>query len=322
MEFQTYPEILKYKEQQLAVVSKDPIKLGELHEETLKSVLNVARADIALLHGPPPSSFSFFVMGSAGRREQSIWSDQDHGIIYEEQNALSMDYFLKLGHEISKGLFTAGYEFCDGNVMAVNPLWCKSLSDWKEQLSQWIQEASWESIRHLLIFMDSRSVYGEESYVTSLKELVFQEINKGLLLKKILTNTMYHKKGISVLGKIITETHGPYSGSLNIKETAILPFVNAARLLAIKANSQDTSTLSRLEYLSDSRFSASSKEQFLKLLQFRLWFGNHTNYEAGHYLPISSLTKEQKKDLKEAIKHGEALTQFAIRLIEKDDSLG
>jgi CBS domain-containing protein len=322
MEFQTYREILNNKEQQLAAVSKDPIKLGELHEETLKSVLHVAIANIALLHGPPPSSFSFFVMGSAARGEQSIWSDQDHGIIYEEQNGHLMDYFYKLGQEISKGLFTVGYEYCDGNVMAINPLWCKSLSDWKEQLHQWIHEASWESIRHLLIFMDARSVYGEENYVTSLKEWAFQEINQEHLLKKIVSNTMYHKKGISVLGKIITETHGPFSGALNIKETAILPFVNAARLLAIKAGSQAVSTLSRLEYLSDSKFSDLSKKQFLKLLHFRLRFGSHTNYEAGHYLPIPSLSKEQKKELKEAIKHGEALTHFVIRLIEKDDSLG
>jgi CBS domain-containing protein len=322
MESQTYQEILKYREQQQTAVLKDDIKLNQLHEDILQQVLNVAMINIKQMHGAPPSSFSFFVMGSAGRREQSVWSDQDHGIVYEIHNDQNKDYFLKFGTEITKGLLAVGYEYCDGNVMASNPLWCKSMQEWKQQLEVWINHASWESIRHLLIFMDSRPVLGEKSYVTLLKEFIFREIAKDHLLKKVLSNTMHHNKGISVLGQILTETHGPYSGSLNIKETVILPFVNTARLFAIKMNSQETSTLSRFECLPDSSLAMTSKHQFSNILKYRLWFGNHSNYEGGHYLSVHRLTKEQKRELKEAIKHGEVLIHYAIRLIEKDDSLG
>jgi CBS domain-containing protein len=322
MESQIYLDILKFREQQLDGVSMDHIKLNILHEDTLQQVLHVAINNTKELHGPPPSSFSFFVMGSAGRREQSVYSDQDHGIVYEVQSELTKNYFLKLGTEITKGLHMAGFEYCDGNVMASNPLWCKSLPEWKQQLGGWTNEASWETIRNLLIFIDSRSVYGDKSYIALLKEYVFQVIHREHLLKKVLSNTMHHKKGISVLGQILTETHGSNSGSLNIKETAILPFVNAARLIAVKVNSLDSSTLARLEYLPDSLLASSSKKQFLKIINYRLWFGNNKNYQAGHYIPIDRLTKEQKKELKEAMNQGEVLFHFVKRFIEKDDKFG
>jgi CBS domain-containing protein len=326
VDFDTYNEIRQYREQQLGNVSRHHLKLNQLHEETLQQVLNLSIKRITDLHGPPPSSFSFFVMGSAGRLEQSVWSDQDHGIIYQVQDNEAEAYFLILGKEISKGLLEARYDYCDGLVMSSNPFWCKSFSEWEQQLGAWISEASWESIRNLLIFIDGRSVYGEHVYIEKLKGFAYQSVHKEHLLKKVLSNTMYLKKGISVLGQILVEVHGPHAGLLNIKEIAVLPYVNSARLLAIKENMTVTSTLARLDLLPEKLMSSSNKEiykqSFIKLINFRLLFGNHKDYESGHYLPISQLTKEQRKEVKEMIRHGAALFQFVKRLIEKDDSFG
>jgi len=326
VDFITYHEIRQYRVQQLIHVSHNHLKLNQLHEETLQQVLNLSIKRITDLHGPPPSSFSFFVMGSAGRLEQSVWSDQDHGIIYQIQDSEANAYFLTLGKEISKGFHDVGYEYCDGNVMASNQLWCKSLSEWEQQLGDWIREASWESIRNLLIFIDGRSVYGEDVYVEQLKEFIYQKVHKEHLFKKFLSNTMYLKKGISVLGQILVETHGPHAGFLNIKEIALIPYINAVRLLAIREKLMETSTLKRLDRLPEKWMPSSNKElykqSFIKLINYRLLFGNHKDYESGHYLTINQLTKEQKKEIKEIIKHAEALFQFAKRLIEKDDSFG
>jgi CBS domain-containing protein len=326
VDFDTYNEIRQYREQQLVHVSRDHLKLNQLHEETLMQVLYLSIKRITDLHGPPPSSFSFFVMGSAGRLEQSVWSDQDHGIIYQVQNNEVKAYFLTLGKEISKGFHEVGYEYCDGSVMASNLLWCKSFSEWEQQLAGWINEASWESIRHLLLFIDGRSVFGEHIYIEQLKAFVYQTVHKEHLLKKVLNNTMYHKKGISVLGKILVETHGPHAGLLNIKEIAILPYVNVVRLLAFKENMTETSTVKRIERIPEKWMTSTSKElykhSFIKLINYRLLFGNHMDYATGHYLPINQLTKEQKREIKEIIKREAALFQFTKRLIEKEDSFG
>ena len=326
MDFDTYNEIRQYRELQLDHVARNHFKLNQLHEEILQQVVNLSLKRISAEYGPPPSLFSFFVMGSAGRLEQSIWSDQDNGIIYEGQSNGANAYFLTLGKEISTGLHEVGYEYCEGSVMASNPLWCKSFSEWELQLGSWIREASWETIRQLLIFIDGRSVYGEHVYIEHLKKLVYQAVHKEQLLKKILNNTMYIKKGISVFGRILVETHGPHSGLLNIKEIAFLPYVNAVRLLAISEHLLETSTIERFEQFPEKPITTLNKElykhSFIKLINYRLLYGNHKDYESGHYLLIHQLTKEQKKEIKDIIKHGTALLQFVKRLIEEDDSVG
>ena len=321
-----YSEAAEFRNIHMKEASHDHFKLNQLHDEVVKQVLKISIKQISIRFGLPPSHFCFFVMGSAGRMEQSVWSDQDHGIIYYEQNGDVKSYFLALGKEISKGLYHAGYPYCDGGVMASNPFWCKSMTEWQLQITNWLQESTWESIRYLLIFLDGRSVYGESEYVEKLKKHLYQTANKQQLLTKSLSNTQHVKKGLNVLGKLLTETHGTHSGSLNIKEIGLFPYVNALRLLSIKERMLETSTLLRFEKIPDNCFPGGDKEllqqQFLKLLNYRLLFAGHTDYDSGHYLTVNLLTKEQTKDVKEIIKNGSALFQHVRRLLEKDNFNG
>jgi len=321
-----YAKIRQYRDTYITNVSHNHLKLNQFHDELFQLVLKTALQQTIDQFGPLPSPFCFFVTGSAGRFEQSIWSDQDNGIIYLQQTSYAKAYFLQLGKEISIGLNDAGYSYCDGAVMASNPLWCQSLEDWEQQIDNWLEEASWESIRYLLIFLDARSVYGESSYVEMLKKQIYQEAKKGPLLHRALQNTMFLKKGVNVLGSFLTDTHGPHSGSLNLKEVGFLPYINAARLLAIKEARPETSTLLRLESISDKLLSEKVKqlykEQFQKLLNYRLLLCPQTNYESGHYLPVSGLSKGQAKELKEILKNGTAFFHAVRRLIEKENSYG
>jgi CBS domain-containing protein len=320
----TYLEVRRFRDNQIIWVSRNHFQLNQLHDEIINRVIKVSVKQIVEKYGPIPCPFTFFMMGSAGRFEQSVWSDQDHGIIYEQQGTEIKEYFLALGKEISLGLHLSGYEYCDGFVMASNPLWCKSLSEWRLQLKNWSLDSSWESIRQLLIFIDGRSLYGEADFLENLKLEVYHTIRKENLYKKTLNNTLYLKKGIGILGQILVETHGPHSGSLNIKEKALFPYVNAIRLLAIKGNILETTTLSRLEKLSEFELPSLKKElykqQFLNLLNIRLALSKPDNYENSHYLPISSLTKKQKKEVKEILKNGAVLYHYVRNLIEKEEN--
>lgn len=326
MEPAIYKEIGKFRESQIQQVSRDHFKLNELHHQILNKVLEAAVQQISLRYGSPPSPFSFFVMGSAGRQEQAIWSDQDHGIIYQIHSDEAKSYFLALGKEISKGLYQAGYPYCDGGIMAGNPFWCKSLIEWQEQVANWTMETTWESIRYLLIFLDARSVYGEDEYVKNLKQQVYQTVHVQHLYSKLLHNTLHLKKGINVFGQLLVETHGPHAGSLNIKELGLLPYVNAIRLAAIKEQVLETSTLSRLEKIPLTWLSAKEKDyyiqQFTRLLNCRLLFCDSTDYDSGHYLPIKHLTKEQTKEVKDLIKSGAALYHTIKKLLEKEETYG
>ncbi|PFO08984.1 hypothetical protein COJ85_02460 [Bacillus sp. AFS076308] len=319
-----YTELVHLRDENIKNIYHDHFKLNELHDTLIHRVADIAINQVSSQHGPPPSPFTFFVMGSAGRMEQSVWSDQDHGIIYLDSSDEAKSYFLTLGKEISKGLYQAGYRYCDGGVMASNPFWCKSLNEWKQQLSKWMLESTWESIRYLLIFLDGRSIYGDVAYVEMLKEHIYQNMNQHHLLMKSLSNTLHLKKGINVLGQLLAETHGAHAGKLNIKEIGLFPYVNAIRLLSMKEKLYETSSLLRLEKIPDSYFPASDKaffkKQFLKLLTYRLLFSDHNDYDSGHYLAVSRLTKEQIREVKEIIKNGAVLFHNMKRLIEKDDS--
>lgn len=319
----SYLEIRRFRDDQIIWVSRNHLKLNQLHDEIIHRVITVSVKEIEERYGPLPCPFTFFMMGSAGRFEQSVWSDQDHGIIYQQQGTEINDYFLSLGKEISHGMQLAGYEYCDGAVMASNPLWCKSLSEWRRQLANWSIDSNWQSIRQLLIFIDGRSLYGEASFLETLKIEVYQTIKNENLLKKVLDNTLHLKKGIGVLGQILVETHGPHSGSLNIKEKALFPYVNAIRLLAIKGNIFETSTLSRLKKLPEIELPTIKKELykqlFLKLLNLRLSLSKPDNYENSHYLPVASLSKKQKEEVKEILKNGAALYRYVRNLVEKED---
>ena len=234
----TYSGITDYRKNQMKDAARDHFKLNKLHDILIKQVLDISLKEVIARYGPPPATFSFFVMGSAGRFEQSIWSDQDHGIIYLDSTTEAKTYFLSLGKEISKGLYQVGYPYCDGGVMSGNPFWCKSNTEWEKQIKSWALDASWESLRYLLIFIDGRSIYGQHQLLEQLKSFVYQTVQKEQLLPRLTTNTLHIKKGIGVLGQLLVETHGAHTGSLNIKETALFPYVNAARLLAVKANLQ------------------------------------------------------------------------------------
>ncbi|ESU33580.1 hypothetical protein G3A_05100 [Bacillus sp. 17376] len=296
-------------------------QLNHFHDLVYDQVLTAALRKVSKEYGNPPSPFSFFVMGSAGRMEQSIWSDQDHGLVFTLKTDEAQEYFLKLGKEISEGLELAGYKKCSGSVMASNPLWCKSMKDWENQLGLWVGESTWESIRYLLIFADARSIHGDAGLLSRLKDKAFDEVKREQLLLRMLRNTMYMKKGVGVLGQLLVETHGAYTGAINLKETAFFPFVNAGRLLSFYEGIKETPTLSRIRRVSEAMMSDQERSLYSKnfsaLLDYRLKHGSNSDYDSGHYVNTSKLTKAEKKSLKVMLKVGEQFYEHVRKMLER-----
>lgn len=319
MNFDDYSNINAIRVKGLSDSTFSNEQLNHFHDLIYDQVISAAISKLSKEYGNPPSPFCFFVMGSAGRMEQSIWSDQDHGLVFKTNSNGAQEYFLKLGKQISEGLELAGYKKCSGSVMASNPLWCKSLKDWENQLGLWVGESTWESIRYLLIFADARTIYGDHSLLNILKEKAFDEVKREQLLLRMLHNTMFLKRGVGVLGQLLVETHGPFTGSINLKETAFFPFVNAARLLSFYEGIKETSTLSRISLLSDAMMPHQDKSlysnNFSALLDYRLKHGSHRDYDSGHYVNINKLTKDEKKALKEIIKVGEQFYEHVRKLL-------
>lgn len=317
---ETYEAIKEWKEKNIYSHLSDTISLNSFHDTVMLKVFEIAVARLSI--ESPPCDFCWFIAGSGGRCEQGLISDQDHGIIYQIFSDENRDYFLQLGKEISYGLSIVGYPYCKGNIMSSNPLWCKSVEEWKNQLYSWMDESSWESIRNLQIFFDSRCLYGERQYVEELKAYIFDFQEKNpFLLRRLMDNVMHIKKAISPLGQILVSKTGEHTGAIDLKYSAFIPYVNAVRILSIKEGIMEISTDNRMKRLSlmpaYKKILETSAVNFQRLLQYRLSLSQVVMYEDTHFLKVNKLNREQKKEIKRILKDGENLHHFVINLIKK-----
>lgn len=314
-----YEELKQWRMKKIVSIVTDHKKLNQFHDQLINKTVQVALAKIESEWGPPPTHFAFFVMGSAGRSEQSVWSDQDHGLVYESEAGFQ-GYFLRLGVEITKGLAVVGYEECDGNVMAANPLWCKPLTKWEEQIEVWLEEGDYKSLRFFSTFLDSRVLVGDEALLARIKDVAFRKFAKQpYLYRRMYENVGYIEKGIGFFGQLLPREKGEDTGTINFKQTILFPYVNSLRLLALVAEISTTSTLKRFDNLPENYQEIKAYEtDFIKLLDYRLYFQKEAqNYQKVHLLHVNSLSSREKENLKTLMKNGRQLFKKTKQIIEK-----
>jgi CBS domain-containing protein len=321
-ENEAYELIKQWKDENIFSFSTSG-ELNIFHDSIMKKVFINAFQRTIEEHGKPTSSFSWFVTGSAGRFEQGYISDQDHGLVFNSTNQETVLFFYELGKEISFGLHEVGYPYCEGKVMSSNPTWCKSLEDWKKQITHWADDGSLESIRYLQIFFDARNLYGEADLIIQLKGHFFDLLNQNpVLIERFYENIRHYKKSVGVFGQVFVEQNGPFEGSLDIKQSAFIPYVNAIRLLSIKEEITESSTLARINKLSNfpsyDHDLRNYEVNFRNLLEMRLsFFKGLGDYTKSHYLPIGQLSKLEKKNLIKLLKDGEKLHHYVQDQINK-----
>ena len=204
--------------------------------------------------GPPPAAFAFIAMGSQGRQEQTVLTDQDNGIIFAptgaDDPARVSEYFLQLGARVCKGLDRAGYPFCVGKVMASNPRWCRSLPDWISGFNDWIRSAEPQEIINLSIFFDFRTVTGDVELAHELRSAIhFVLANEPASFHHFAQNALQFKPPFRLLGNIYLSGGATERvGEINLKD-AMMPIVSFARLYALRHQANQTHTLERIETL-------------------------------------------------------------------------
>ncbi|MFC0477309.1 DUF294 nucleotidyltransferase-like domain-containing protein [Robertmurraya beringensis] len=320
----SYESIKLWKETHVEEYISNSESLNEFHDEIMMKVFKTASARMNI---EPPCAFVWFITGSGGRFEQGLISDQDHGIIFQDDSPEAGNYFSELGKELSMGLQIVGYPLCDGKVMSSNPLWCQTAVSWNKQVVNWMEESSWVSIRNLQIFYDARKLVGKHELLFDLKNIIHEySRSHPQFLGRLLENVKHVKKTIGPLGQIIVEEKGIHAGAIDLKYSAFIPYVNAVRLLAWKEGITETSTIGRLKELNKlGKYEELShyQENYSQLLQFRLEHLSSTaSYDDSHYLYVKKLTKDNQKLIKKILKDGKKLQQYVQRMIEKGGNHG
>lgn len=203
--------------------------------------------------GPPPVAFVFMTLGSEGRKEQTLKTDQDNAILFEDGPATSEnrtgEYFLRLGETVCNWLDKAGYAFCKGNVMAQNPQWCQSLKQWKGYFSSWIFKAAPEDLLQASIFFDFRGAYGNLQLVTELRNFLFDSlVGWAGFFRNLTENALHFKPPIGFFRNFVVESKGRHRNVFDVK-SAMMPIVDFARIYALKHTVRETNTQERLAQL-------------------------------------------------------------------------
>lgn len=200
--------------------------------------------------GPPPSSFVFMALGSVGREEQTLVTDQDNALVYDDvspgKRAEAEHYFLKLGEKVCTWLDRAGYSFCDGEIMAMNSKWCQPLTIWQDYFTQWVSTSEPADLLESKIFFDFRGVYGDLDLVNRLRNHLHEQVKqKPMFLFHLVHNCLQFKPPLGMFKNIVVESAGEHRETFSVKK-AMTPIVDLVRIYALKHEISETSTFSRL----------------------------------------------------------------------------
>jgi len=206
--------------------------------------------------GPAPAPFAFIVLGSGGREEQTLVTDQDNAIIFDPpagtDPAAAHAYFTAVGERVCDWLDRTGYPLCKGGMMAKNPRWCAPLAAWKEYFSGWINVAEPKDLLDFNTCFDFRCIHGDAGLAAALRQHTLSEIaHTPAFFAHLAQNALHHRSLLGFFGKIVAETdvHGSQR-TFNIKE-ATAPIVSFARLYALRGGAAETNTFDRLGRLQD-----------------------------------------------------------------------
>lgn len=223
--------------------------ITSVSDAIVNRIINLAIEDL----GNPPCAFAFMVMGSEGRMEQTLSTDQDNAIVFENQKGgkltIASKYFQKLGLQVCQNLSTVGYMLCEGEIMAQNPKWTQPLSVWKNYFSEWISTSDPQSILDASIFFDFRQAFGKTSLVDDLRKHVNLAVdNKSVFFYHLAQSVVKFKPPLSLFGKIIDKNHSGDQINLNLKKI-LLPIIGFSRLYALNHKLHETNTLARIKQL-------------------------------------------------------------------------
>ena len=300
---------------------------GEIISAIIKRAVELAILDL----GSPPARFAWLSIGSQGRKEQLLLTDQDSILVFEDVAADKYrdvkDYFLKLSKRATTTLEKVGYNYCPNDHMASNMLWCKSLTDWIKQYDNWMKMPGEKSNEISSIFFDYEIAFGEGKIEDTITNVIFKNVKNNALFFDYLGNDALKKPApLNFFKKFNLEEEGEYKGKFDIKTRAIMPLVDGARLLAINLNLRGiNNTYIRFKQLAivDPKFSEvylNCADAFLIFSKFRTLEGLK-NDSSGQFINLEEISKADKeklkntlsamKDLEDLIKDKFQLTQFS-----------
>lgn len=286
--------------------------------------------------GPPPLPYAWLGLGSEGRKEQTLITDQDNAILYDDSSSAANTepvekYFKALSEKIVNGLNLCGFPLCKGNIMATNPKYFGSLSVWKKKADEWINinAIKGKDLVDIYTFLDFRAVYGDSQLEKILKKYVIDLLKDNFAALRSLAEPIISVPiPLGFFKNFIVEKNGKYKNTVNIKVNGLLPLTTSIKLLAFYAGIEEANTLERIRRLEEknilSHDRAESLEQAFETF-LTLKIRNNLNStdqgtDLSNNINPKSLNIKQKQILKDAfmsVSELQRITKEILKVVEQ-----
>jgi len=244
------------------------------------------------------------VMGSEGRKEQMLKTDQDNALIIE--NGVNVTLYKEHMEKFTSTLIDFGFPPCDGNIMVSNEYWRKSLNDYKKEIDRWLEAPIKDDYMNLAIFFDSICVAGNPKLLDELKEMIFTQIkDRSVFLANFAKAALIFETPIGMFTHLIAKNN-----QIDMKKGGIFPIVQGIRSLSLEYGIKETNTNNRIRELKtlkilDVQFANVIEEAFDTLLNIRLKerlrsIGHEE--DANNFIDIQNLNKLELDLLKDSFK--------------------
>jgi CBS domain-containing protein len=232
-----------------------------LNDALTRSLLRQAEARL----GPPPCPYVWLALGSEGRTEQALLTDQDNALAYQDPQA--RPYFQALAQQVLSGLIEAEFPPCPGGYMADR--WGYALPGWMAHFRAWLEAPAGDALLEAQIFLDFRAVAGGLS-LEPLHGFLRQAAQSRPFLTALARSALVFTPPLGFWGRIHWE-----EGQVNLKKGGIAAIVALARVYGLEAGALARPTLERLRAAAEAQLIPKDEaedlsEAFLFLSHLRL----------------------------------------------------
>lgn len=221
--------------------------------------------------GPAPVDFAFVAVGSQGRREMALASDQDNALVLA--NDFDPDahgeYFQQLSAFVCEGLAQAGQDLCPGDMMAMNPQWRMTVEQWKQTFHTWISAPEPDALLNAQIFFDFRTIYGNAELGQQVHAYAVDAGQGARRLHAHLASLAARREPpLTFFRGLVVERTGDYANTLDIKKGGTAGIVQMARLYALSSGSDAVDTRERLHQAAGKAVSTKGAQDLLDAFNY------------------------------------------------------
>jgi CBS domain-containing protein len=290
----------------------DPLMIAQLvarlNDALLRPVLRWAEADL----GPAPVPWAWIAIGSEGRMEQTLLSDQDNALAFADEGAVARDWFRAFAERVNDDLEAAGFPRCPGGYMARN--WLGTTTEWRGRFRAWIHQPTPQGLMEAAIFFDHRRVAGRLD-LEPLEEEVLEARDQPIFLRAMAGEALRFAPPQMLRLRI-----GGESSVVNLKKQGISPIVFLARCFALEVGVRARSTLDRIAAVEragrlDPETGGNVSEAFRFLVGLRLHVQLRMLVEGRPVVDevtLAELTPIERTRLKESFRAVKAWQELAV----------